>query len=162
MAIFSSSFGALLSLAMIGFAIVCWWKLYQKMEEPGWKALVPFYNEYTIFKRVWKPVAFVWYMLASIAFVVGYALMTVSYAMYAASIFDSTMTVSPALSIIAYVLVIVSSIVLFVISIKKNLKMAKCFGHGVGFGLGLVFLPVVFVAILALGNSIYQEPYESA
>jgi len=30
--------------------IICYWKLYEKANEPGWAAIVPFYNTYVLFK----------------------------------------------------------------------------------------------------------------
>src|SRR5947207_15187347 len=44
----------------------------------------------------------------------------------------------------------------FIIGIILCIDMAKSFGHGVGFGLGLVFLGVIFFPILGFGSSQYQ------
>lgn len=41
--------------------------------------------------------------------------------------------------------------VIFVI--LQNLKLAKAFGKGTGYGIGLIFLPIIFFPMLALGNS---------
>lgn len=49
-------------------------------------------------------------------------------------------------------------IVNIVIAVMLNLKMAKSFGKGTGFGLGLVFLSIIFYAILAFGNASYIGP----
>ena len=38
---------------------VATWKIFVKMGEPGWKALIPFYNEYMLYKKVWHPGWFV-------------------------------------------------------------------------------------------------------
>ena len=48
----------------------------------------------------------------------------------------------PFLSIVAIVLVIH--------------RLSRAFGHGVGFTLGLIFLPLIFWPILAFGSSSYQ------
>jgi hypothetical protein len=43
--------GYWLGLSLISiFLIVCYWKLYEKANEPGWAAIVPFYNSYVLFK----------------------------------------------------------------------------------------------------------------
>ena len=34
-------------------AIISWWKLFEKAGEKGWKALVPFYSTYTLFKIIY-------------------------------------------------------------------------------------------------------------
>lgn len=46
-------------------------------------------------------------------------------------------------------------IVNIVVSIMLCLKMAKSFGKGAGFGVGLIFLSTIFYAILAFGNASY-------
>ena len=49
-------------------------------------------------------------------------------------------------------------IVNFVIFIIMYLDLAKSFGRGTGFGIGLIFLSFIFVPILALGESRYVGP----
>lgn len=44
----------------------------------------------------------------------------------------------------------------FVIMILTYHKLAAAFGQGIGFTVGLIFLPVVFLPILAFGSSEYQ------
>lgn len=39
--------------------------------------------------------------------------------------------------------------------------LSKSFGHGVGFTLGLIFLPIIFLPILGFGDSKYQGPVGS-
>ena len=46
-------------------------------------------------------------------------------------------------------------IVNIVINIMLFFKLSKAFGHGVGFGLGLLFLSPIFLLILAFGSSEY-------
>lgn len=41
-------------------------------------------------------------------------------------------------------------------AIKWNIDLAKCFGESTGFGIGLIFLSPIFMAILAFGNATYQ------
>lgn len=40
-------------LAIAILVIVAMWKIFQKAGEPGWKAIIPFYNSYTMYKIVW-------------------------------------------------------------------------------------------------------------
>jgi hypothetical protein len=44
----------------------------------------------------------------------------------------------------------------FVIAILLAIEIAKRFGQGTGFGVGLVFLPMVFYPILGFGDARYQ------
>lgn len=55
-------------------------------------------------------------------------------------------------------LLLLVPIVNIVVSIIHNFKLAKAFGHGFLFSLGLLFLPLIFIPILALGSSQYQGP----
>ena len=48
------------SPAMTGFSIfasilgiIAMWKIFTKAGEPGWAAIIPFYNVYTLFKITW-------------------------------------------------------------------------------------------------------------
>jgi hypothetical protein len=47
----------------------------------------------------------------------------------------------------------------FYILIKSIHLLSRSFGKGVGFTLGLLFLPYVFYPILAFGDSTYEGPY---
>jgi hypothetical protein len=46
----------------------------------------------------------------------------------------------------------------FVIAIIVSIDMAKAFGKGTGFGIGLAFLPFIFYPILGFGNARYHGP----
>jgi hypothetical protein len=46
----------------------------------------------------------------------------------------------------------------FIIGIILCIDLAKSFGNGVGFGLGLAFLGIIFFPILGFGSSQYQGP----
>ena len=54
--------------------------------------------------------------------------------------------------ILLYAVPIVSIIIMFIVSID----LAKAFGKGAGFGVGIVFLPVIFYPILAFGSAQYE------
>ncbi len=45
-----------------------------------------------------------------------------------------------------------------VIMVIVYIELAKVFGHGVGYGIGLLLLPYVFVAMLGFGSSQYTPP----
>jgi hypothetical protein len=49
-------------------------------------------------------------------------------------------------------------VVNFVILIIVLNDLSKSFGHGVGFTIGLIFLSLIFVYILAFGSSTYRGP----
>ena len=52
-------------------------------------------------------------------------------------------------------------IVNIVMMILLYINLAKAFGKGTGFIIGLIFLPNIFTLILAFGSSQYQGPQQS-
>lgn len=58
-----------------------------------------------------------------------------------------------ALMIIPFVNIIASPIINLLIYIE----LSKKFGKGIGFGIGLAFLPIIFLPILAFGPAKYQK-----
>lgn len=57
-----------------------------------------------------------------------------------------------------WIILFLIPIVSLVIAIIVALELAKCFGKGAGFGIGLVFLGFIFMPILAFGDARYQGP----
>ncbi|RKG62096.1 signal peptidase I [Corallococcus sp. AB011P] len=104
-------------LAFIGFIVAGMWKTFAKAGQPGWAAIVPFYNIYVLTQIVGRPA---WWVVLAL-------------------------------------LPCVNFIALFIISID----MAKSFGKGTGFGIGLALLGPVFYAILGFGDAQYQGPAAS-
>ena len=50
----------------------------------------------------------------------------------------------------------------FVMAILLALAVARSFGKGAGFAIGMIFLPFIFYPILAFGSDSYQGPSASA
>ena len=48
--------GTLVSFVMAVLGIVGRWKTFQKMGEPDWKCLIPFYNVWVEYSHTWNPV----------------------------------------------------------------------------------------------------------
>lgn len=91
--------------------IVACWMIYKKAGEPGWASIVPFYNNYVLFKITWGD---------------GWKF-----------------------------LLLLIPIVNAVVSIITQIKLARAFGKGGGFAIGLIFLPFIFIPVLALDDSEY-------
>ena len=49
----SSPGSTAISLVMSVVGIIALWKIFQKAGEPGWAAVIPFYNAYVLFKITW-------------------------------------------------------------------------------------------------------------
>jgi hypothetical protein len=61
-----------------------------------------------------------------------------------------------------WVLLMFIPFVNFIIAIILTIDIAKNFGKGVGFGIGLIFLPFIFLPILGFGSAQYQGGAASA
>ena len=128
-------------VAVIG--VIAWilqrfayWKIFVKAGEKGWKSLIPFYDTYTVFKIVWKPLMY-WISLA-----VGVVSILCSFIG----------------GDIAQILSSVCSLVTIVLGIKLCSRLSKSFGHGNWFAAGLIFFSTIFLLIIALGKSQYTKP----
>jgi len=109
---------SLLGIALGVLAIVALWKIFEKAGEPGWAAIIPFYNAYVLFKITWGSG---WMFLLMLIPVVN-----------------------------------------IVIAIIAMVKLAKAFGKSGGFAVGLIFLSVIFLSILAFDQSQYLGVPQSA
>lgn len=57
-----------------------------------------------------------------------------------------------------WILLMLIPFVNFIIAILVNLDLAKSYGRGAGFAIGLLFLPFVFWPILGFGDAGYRGP----
>jgi hypothetical protein len=57
-----------------------------------------------------------------------------------------------------WVLLMFIPIINFIVGIILSVDIARSFGRGLGFGIGLAFLGIIFYPILAFGSSEYQGP----
>lgn len=71
-AIFAAAFASIgtaqyvISIIIGIISIVAMWKIYSKAGEPGWAAIVPFYNLYVLFKITWGQGSRFWMLLIPI------------------------------------------------------------------------------------------------
>lgn len=103
-------FGALIPwLIFLVAVVVAMWKIFKKADRPGWAAIIPFYNTYTLYDIVWG-------------------------------------------NGIKFLLLLIP-IYNIVLTIQTNLRLAKAFGKGTGFGVGLTFLAPIFFLMLGFGKA---------
>jgi hypothetical protein len=57
-----------------------------------------------------------------------------------------------------WIVLLLIPIVNFVVAIIVYIDLAKSFGKGVGFGIGLLFLGIIFFPILGFGDAQYEGP----
>jgi len=136
---FSGVFLLILGAFLIFFLIVQW-KLFSKAGDKGWKVLIPVYGMYTQYKLFWNTRWF-WIM-----FLLGVA----------TSVTGTMLTEETA--VLMTIVSIVAAVMSFIISIVYCVKLARSFGRAGGFAAGLIFLPVIFMPILAFSRDAYVGP----
>lgn len=130
---------------------VAHWKIFVKTGEPGWKCLVPFLGQHTLYKKFWKTVYFwltlVFAVAISVLLCMDVFFFNPTYHYGGAPVWFSGMVGA---------LYFVFSVVSVIFNVKLCLGMARSFGYGGGFAAGLFFLPLVFRLILAFNKDAYQ------
>ncbi len=116
----------ILVLAWIVLCIVASWRIFRKAGQPGWASIVPFYNRYIEYKIYWGN---------------GW--------LFAVPLILGLITGVPIVGTICGLLVLI-------IRALTCYKRAVAFGQGIGFAIGLFFLPAIFAMILAFGNYTYR------
>ena len=110
-------------------------KMYRKAGIEGWKAFIPFYNEFNNYKISWNGKFYFLYLaLAAVSTILGNN----------TEILQSLICSAAGIGVITLVL-------------KQNFKMAKLFGKGAGTGLALIFFPGITSLILGMGKARFQE-----
>ncbi|MBR0470487.1 MAG: hypothetical protein IJJ55_04650 [Clostridia bacterium] len=128
------------SLIWYVLQVIARWKIFTKAGEKGWKAIIPVYNEFVMYKISWKTMFF-WIMFA---LVVAGSLVS--------SLAGTGQNANGILLFLAFVLLVAA----LVIGIIQLHNLSKAFGHGAGFTVGLVLLNPIFMLILAFGSSEYK------
>ena len=120
--------------------LVAYWRIYTKAGEEGWKAIIPIYGTYVLYKLTWDIKMF-WIMFG--CFSGGFLL--------------AIMEVFTGISLFVF-LGLIAVLVGIIIDLFQSHALSCSFGHGIGFTLGLLFLTPIFLLILAFGSSEYQGP----
>lgn len=136
------------------FTAVCWWKVFTKANVAGWKALIPFYSDYTRYKIAGKKNMY-W----------GYLVITAAKQIY--SVFSMVVLTGNVLEFLGdgtfngsgIEMKVISwglTVLMFVFDVYLGRYLAKSFGKSEGFGFGLGVFPIIFVPILAFGDAEYE------
>ena len=118
--------------------IVANWRIFTKAGEAGWKSIIPVYGDYISYKIAWQT-GYFWlqFILGLIAFWIQN---------YANPTGDSALLL---------MIVFLIRIIIGIISIMYSVKLARAFGRGIGFAIGLIFLQPIFMLILGFGSAMY-------
>ena len=121
------AFVLILSILMV----VSLWKIFTKAGQPGWAAIIPFYGNYVLVQVARLPVYyFIIMVIPSLLAIVKIKIP------------------SPVDSFVGIITFIVYGFTMY--------NVSKQFGKGIGYTLGMIFLPFIFYPMLAFGDSVYQ------
>lgn len=120
--------------------------VFKKMNIEAWKAIIPFYSTYLLFKQLWNSKMFWVETVTSLA---GTAVLSAGLMMASTPETLNTILILFAVSAVFF------AVSLF-INVKLLHKLAKAFGHGAGYTLGFVCFSYIFFPIVGLGQDQYQ------
>ena len=131
--------GAMMMMVAVGglvwyfISAIGYRKMFIKAGEAGWKAFVPVYKDYICFKFAWNVKAF-WLFMGALALV---------------------QFLPETESLLVSLLGLAAAIVMLVVSIKRDIRVAKSFEKATGWGVLLFFFPFVVSLILGFGKAKY-------
>ncbi len=131
-------------LMMLILALIGRWKIFRKFGEPGWKSLIPYYGKWVEYGYTWNPKIILW----DVAQVIVNEIMEFGAGVWEADSFLAA----------AAIAVIVFESCCLVVSVIAAYKLARAFGHGLGYAIGLILAPWLFQFILGCGSSLYNGP----
>ena len=101
------------------------WRIFKKAGQPGWAAMIPFYNDYINYKIFWGN---------------GF--------LFLLSLVLSVLCRLPVIGVLA----VIADVIFYG---ATQYKKSEAFGHGLPFAVGLFICPLVFEMILAFGKDRY-------
>ena len=117
---------ALFIIFLVLFMLIATCKVYMKAGRKWWEAIIPIYNTFIYFRII----KLSWWWLLVFLPILGF------------SFYEATETIGMLLNA--------------GFSIFLTDRLAKSFGRGGWFTVGLVFLPFIFIPILAWGKAVYK------
>lgn len=146
--VFLSAFGLVflfifgLCLIIFGFIFIAEAMIFLKAKRKSWAAIIPFYSNYVIF---------------DIATGKGFLGVIYAFIWYLRWFFPICELICNCDIVL---LKICATCISLILVIFMKFKLAKKFGHGIGFCLGLLLLPIIFYPILGFGESEYKSENE--
>ena len=141
-------------VVILAIAIISLWRIYEKMGEPGWKGIIPFYNIWVMVEKLKKPRFWFWIQVVCSALIIGISVITAGILVIAMQAQEDIAGIIAVIGLFTLVVAVVA----LVYQIRIYYALAKSFGYGIGFTVGLVLLPIVFFPILAFGDSVFTPP----
>ena len=145
----------IMSLTFWILTIIASWKILKKAGEPGWKAIIPVYNFYMLYKIVgmsgWFWASLICGIVLSIIMAVDGTAEVVNMDAAQINAIDWSKHIPTVIG------VLVCAIFELVMQVIYAIRTSKAFNHGGGFAVGLFFLTPIFWLILGFGSSKYNK-----
>lgn len=153
-----ATLGMIVALGLILFIlfVIASWRIFKKAGEPGWKALIPIYNTYIMFKIVNMKNWFWWILGLSVVGSIVASINNSANFYYMSGVEVQTTSISEVPAIVIATMLIEAIIAIWT-GIVYAYRTSKVFGHGIGYTIGLIFLPNLFWLILGFGKSKYDK-----
>lgn len=146
----SSTASKVIDLINLVYMSVFWWFILKKSGEKGWKALIPIYGNYYKFKSIDNIPLFWGYIIYVILNIIIYWSIRV----------DSSNGI---INLGTYEgRSLINLIFDLYFNIRISMNLTKVFNKSGGFTAGLIFLPHIFLGILAFGKSKHKNQMENA
>ena len=157
---------ALCSWAGLACQIIGTWFVFKKLGMPGWKCIIPFYNFYLLFDKVWDKKRFKKYVIlcaVEITLVYLYVIVLIVSIMLGVIGANGSLAGSQTALLTAFIIssviimtaFVVIMVFLVVIQFKLYNRLAASFGKSTGFAVGLLLLAPIFFMILGLDKSYF-------
>lgn len=139
--IFAAIMIPLIVISLIWFVItiIGYWKLFEKAGQPGWKSIIPIYNEYCIYKIGWN--GGIYWLNLLLNALSGFFL----YQMGVEQV------------IIWVLLSLLVSVLALILRVVFCIKLAQAYNKSGAFAIGLILFYPIFMLILAFGDGEYVK-----
>ncbi|MBQ9515301.1 MAG: hypothetical protein IJR57_04230 [Ruminococcus sp.] len=142
---FTTKEGVIVSIALliiIVLSVIANWRILEKAGEKGWKSLIPFYNLYTAHHIV--GMSHTWFVLEIIFWFTELAL-------------DLIKGIPDSVVIACGIPIAIFTVIAELIYVNR---LCDCFRKGIGFKIGMFFIPFIFDFILGYGKAEFHHPEE--
>jgi hypothetical protein len=151
--------GNIIRLAFLVLSIIGMWRMFEKANENGWGAIIPYYNRYLLFKIAeiknwfwgWLVGGLIYSVSLVVFIIAGFCALL--WGMFGSDDFDTVMGIV----VISGIAFAVSLIFMLYLRILLGIKMAGAFNLGGGWAVGLILLPSIFFFIIGISKTIYYK-----
>lgn len=161
-AAFLGGFAGTVLVTVLIFAIlviIAEWKIFEKAGEKGWKSLIPIYGQYILFKIVGAR-AWFWGLLCItilVSIMTSANALPVNFNLPQEEI-DAQMKLVNWSNHIPYIIgVTLACVSSLVIDVVLAIKIAKAFGKGAAYIIGLIFVSPIVLMVLGFGKAKYNK-----